>query len=421
MTAPTDRLAAEPRVLSAARPFDPARDPLPPPLRTGRRLTILDITKYFGPTTGGIRTYLLDKARYVAAHPGLAQLLLVPGPDGQLGDDGNLRCYRVRGPEIPLDRNYRFLLDRAAVRRVLAHERPDLIEVGSPWLVPWVVRRAARDLGIPTAWFYHTHFPAIIAPPGSGTPAWRRAAGRAAWAYVRRLASAHRAVLVASDGVARALEQHGVRNVHRITLGVDLAHFTPARRAEREAVLARHGLPDGPLALYLGRFTEEKRLEVVIDAWRAVGREAGATLVLVGTGPREARLRARAQGLAVRWLPFERDRSRVADLLAAADLYLAPGPAETFGLSALEALASGTPVLSVDVGGVADRVRTSGVGACYPVDDAAACAGQAVRLLGQDRAGQAAAARAWAEMHHAQAAAFDRLFATYETLVAPGA
>ena len=200
-----------------------------------------------------------------------------------------------------------------------------------------------------------------------------------------------------------------------------LAAPRPAGIVSSRAGVARYGLPDGPLALYLGRFTEEKRLEVVIDAWRTVGREAGATLVLVGTGPREARLRARAQGLAVRWLPFERDRARVADLLAAADLYLAPGPAETFGLSALEALASGTPVLSVDVGGVADRVRASGVGACYPVDDAAACAGQAVRLLGQDRAAQAAAARAWAATHHAQAAAFDRLFATYQALVASGA
>ncbi len=421
MTAPTEVTAAEPRVLSAARPLDPARDPLPSPLRTGRRLTILDITKYFGPTTGGIRTYLLDKARYVAAHPALAQVLLVPGAESQVSEDGNLRCYRVRGPEIPLDRNYRFLLDRAAVRRVLAHERPDLVEVGSPWLVPWVVRGAARDLGIPTVWFYHTHFPAIIAPPGRGTPAWRRAAARAAWAYVRRLAGAHRAVLVASEGVARELEQHGVRNVGRISLGIDLAHFTPARRAARARTLARHALPEGPLALYLGRFTEEKRLEVLLAAWRTVGPRTGATLALVGTGPREARLRAQAEGLAVRWLPFERDRARVADLLAAADLYLAPGPAETFGLSALEALASGTPVLSVDAGGVADRVHASGVGACYPVDDAGACAEQAARLLGEDRAGQAAAARAWAMAHHAQAAAFDRLFATYQALAAPGA
>ncbi len=413
MTAPTDRLAAEPRVLSAARPFDPARDPLPPPLRTGRRLTILDITKYFGPTTGGIRTYLLDKARYVAAHPGLAQLLLVPGPDGQLGDDGNLRCYRVRGPEIPLDRNYRFLLDRAAVRRVLAHERPDLIEVGSPWLVPWVVRRAARD--------------PVSPPPGSTTPTSRPPgqSGLDGWpggaprprglAYVR----GRRARTVPSWWRPR----RGARlssTASGTSIASPLAWTWPTYACTLRGTRGRPGQtrpPDGPPPPYLGRPPAGARLRGG-HRWPADGGREAAPRWCSGTG-REAG--ARAQGLPVRWLPFERDRSRVADLLAAADLYLAPGPAETFGLSALEALASGTPVLSVDVGGVADRVHASGVGACYPVDDAAACAGQAVRLLGQDRAGQAAAARAWAETHHAQAAAFDRLFATYESLVAPGA
>jgi Glycosyltransferase len=84
------------------------------------------------------------------------------------------------------------------------------------------------------------------------------------------------------------------------------------------------------------------------------------------------------------WLPFVSDRDLTADLLAAADLYVAPGPAETFGLSALEAMAAGIPVLSVDRGGVADRIRVSGAGALYPTGDSHALAEAAIRLLQGD-------------------------------------
>lgn len=427
MTAPTElphRAGAspgsDPGFLTEVRPLDLSRTRFPPPLRTAGRRTVLDITKYFGDTTGGIRTYLLAKAAYVQSRADLRQVLVIPGAHDGLGEQSGVRCYRLRGPRIPFDQSYRFLLATRTTRRILEHERPDLIEVGSPWLVPWVTRRANRSLRAPMVWFYHTHFPAIIAPGITGVPAWRRVGSRAAWAYVRRLGSLFRAVLVASESVAAELEQHGVSNVHRVALGVDLERFSPARRDRRTDVLRQHRLPDAPLALYLGRFAEEKQLETVLSAWRAVGPRTGAWLVLVGAGPREARLRAAAEGLQVRWLPYQRDRNQVAGLLAAADLYIAPGPAETFGLSALEAMAAGTPVLSVASGGVADRVRASGNGALYPAGDWKACAEAAIVLLQAPQGPLRTAARAYAERQHSWQAAFDGIFSIYDRLLQRG-
>ncbi len=427
MTAPTElphRAGAgpgsDPGFLTDVRPLDLSRTSFPPPLRAEGRRTVLDITKYFGDTTGGIRTYLLAKAAYVQARADLRQVLVIPGATDGLGEQDGVRCYRLRGPRIPFDQSYRFLLATRTTRRILEHERPDLIEVGSPWLVPWVTRRANRSLQAPMVWFYHTHFPAIIAPSGPAVSDWRRAASRAAWAYVRRLSSLFHAVLVASESVATELERHGVANVHRVALGVDLERFSPARRARRSDILRQHRLSDAPLALYLGRFAEEKQLETVLSAWRAVGPRTGAWLVLVGAGPREARLRAAAEGLQVRWLPYQRDRDQVADLLAAADLYVAPGPAETFGLSALEAMAAGTPVLSVASGGVADRVRASGNGALYPAGDWHACAEAAITLLQTQQGPLRLTARAFAEREHSWQVAFDRIFAVYDRLLERG-
>jgi alpha-1,6-mannosyltransferase len=427
VTAPTERPlragaspGSDPGFLTDARPLDLSRTSFPPPLRAEGRRTVLDITKYFGDTTGGIRTYLLAKAAYVQARGDLRQVLVIPGAEDALGERDGVRCYRLRGPRIPFDQSYRFLLATRTTRRILEHERPDLIEVGSPWLVPWVTRRANRSLGAPMVWFYHTHFPAIIAPTGPGVPAWRRGARQAAWGYVRRLSRLFRGVLVASESVARELAEQGVGNVHRVALGVDLERFTPARRVHRADTLRRHRLPDAPIALYLGRFAGEKQLETVIAAWREVGPRTGAWLVLVGAGPREAKLRAAAEGLQVRWLAYQRDRDEVAHLLAAADLYLAPGPAETFGLSALEAMAAGTPVLSVASGGVADRVQASGNGALYPAGDRHACAEACISLLQAPQGPLRAAARAYAEREHSWQGAFDGIFAIYDRLLRQG-
>ncbi len=421
MTAPTDSTAApaQPGFLAPpSAPINLSRSVFPPPLGHREALTVLDITKFFGDATGGIRTYLLAKAAYVQAHPGLRQILVVPGAQDALAEEGGVRCYRLRGPRIPFDSSYRFLLATRTTRRIIEHERPDLIEVGSPWLVPWVTRRANRGLQAPLVWFYHTHFPSILDPrAGNGPP--RTTAGALAWRYVRRLSGLYRGVLVACESIARQLEAHGVDRVHRVALGVDLERFHPARRARRAETRQRFGLPDAPLAIYVGRFAGEKQIETVLAAWPEVTRRTGAHLVLVGAGPREPRLRDRA-GAAVHWVPYVRDRDLLADLVAAADIYVAPGPAETFGLSALEGMASGLPVLSVDQGGVADRVTQSGAGVLYPAGDAGACQEAAVTLLQGDVPGLGRMAREFTERHHSWTAAFDGIVAVYRQILAAG-
>jgi alpha-1,6-mannosyltransferase len=378
---------------------------------------VLDITKYFGETSGGIRTYLLEKARYVSGHPGLRQLLVLPGARDALTEIDGVRAYWLRGPAIPFQRPYRFLLAPRTLRRILEHERPDLIEVGSPFLVPWLTRRANRDLRAPMVWFYHGNVPRVIAADPARASRARRRLAETGWRYVRRVSRMFRAVLASSEFTARDLESRGVERVLRVPLGVDLELFDPARRAHRTRVRRREGWPDGPVVIHIGRLAGEKQLDVALRAWPEIERRTGATLVIVGTGPSEARLRGMARGRVV-WRPFERDRAVLADLLAAADLYLAPCPIETFGLAALEAMASGTPVLTAGQGGVAEKVAASGAGASYAPGDVADCAERAVALLGEDLAALGRRGRLFAEAHHAWPVVLDRIFGVYREVLA---
>jgi alpha-1,6-mannosyltransferase len=305
---------------------------------------------------------------------------------------------------------YRLLGRGRALRRIAAHERPTIIEAGSPLLVPWLAAAAARDLGVPLVAYHHGLLPHAVAAAGG------RAAAGAAAAYLRRLDRLFAVTLVGSDFAVAELRAAGVERAVRAPLGVDLACFHPSRRAESAETRRRLGLPDGPLVGFVGRFAPEKRLDLLLRAWPAVARATGATLVLAGDGPLHARLRAAADERTVRWLPFEPGRADVAALLAALDVYVSPGAIETFGLAALEALATGTPVLSADRGGVAELVTRSAAGALFEAASVDALAESAIALLRADLPALGVRGRAYVEREHAWDVAFDRIFAIYARL-----
>ncbi len=423
MTALTSRSATgildlEPVAGAAPAPLDIARIELPPRLRPAASVGVLDITEFFGDTTGGVRTYLLEKAKYVQRHSSLRQVLVVPGAQDEILEAGGVRCYRLHGPSIPTQKPYRFMLATRSTGRIVAHERPDLIEVGSAWCAPWLVHLATRGLRVPAVWFYHSNFPRIIAPRPHAAGWGRLTASALAWRYVRRLGGMVQATIAPCRTVARELESAGVENVVHVPLGVDLDRFHPARRDRAAETRRRFGLPEGPLALYVGRLAAEKDLDLLLEGWLNVERRTGVRLVLVGSGPAARSLRRTKGGLRAVWLPYERDRDLLADLYAAVDLVVAPGSAETFGLAALEALASGVPVLSADRGGVAETVSLSGAGRLYASGDPAHLAETASGLLGEDLPALGRLGRRYAEERHGWDAVLDRLFQVYRGVLA---
>lgn len=390
---------------------------LPPIPRADASLAVLDTTEWFAPTSGGIRTYLLQKERYVASRPWLRHALVVPwSSDGIVEREGS-RWYEFAGPRVPRNPPYRLLTSVARMRRVLEHERPDVIEIGSPAIVPWVLFRALGRRDVPVVNFFHSHFPALMA--GSSTPVPRRRAllRDAAWWYARRMDRRVSATIAASRFVADDLEAAGIPNVVRIPLGVDLGHFTPARRAHAAATRAAWHLPaDGPLVTYIGRFAHEKELDVLMDAWPTIQQHTGASLVMAGDGPEREALARRNTGKRVFWLPFIADRAQLADLQAASSVYMATSPHETFGLSPLEAMACGTPVLAADGGGVREHVLSSSAGRVFRPGDAKDLVTQAIALLEDDLAAHGARAREFAAREHSWESVFDRVFALYDTV-----
>lgn len=383
--------------------------------------TVLDFTEFFGETSGGIRTYLTEKARYVERSRHLRQSIVVPGPRDDVSETRRVRCYRVGSFPIPGQAPYRFMLDRATTVRIVRHERPDIVELGSAGFAPWHVIDACAKLDIPLVSFFHSNIPRLLGGASAHPTVGQRARTAILWRYLRRIDRVLARTMVASRCMAAELVANGITNIAHVPLGVDLEQFRPTLRPEgRELYRALYpvlGTDDRPIVLFVGRFAAEKRLDLLLRAWPRVAARTGAVLVLAGDGPLRQRLLEQYAHDDVRWLGFVSDRDVVARLLAAADAVVSPGDHETFGLAALEAIACGTPVISADAGGTAELIADSGGGVLFPAGDSYALAESLEHLLGAGRAQFGRAGRRHAERHNSWPAVFASVFNVYDTVL----
>ena len=194
-------------------------------------------------------------------------------------------------------------------------------------------------------------------------------------------------------GLARdVMREVGVRRVPpvaAIDLGTDPAQFRPSR--DGGALRRRLALGDGRLLVTVARLVRHKGQDVAIRAVALLrATHPGLRYLVVGAGPDEARLRALAAELGVAdavLFAGPLPDAEVAEAYATADVYVGlsreeePISVEGFGISFVEAAASGTPAVAGDSGGVRSAVRHGETGFVVPAEDAAAAARAIATLL----------------------------------------
>jgi alpha-1,6-mannosyltransferase len=297
---------------------------------------------------------------------------------------------RIAGPSFPYDPTYHLLWRLDKVRTIVRHERPDVLEIDSPYAAALACATLSRrHFGVRTlVWhadFIDTYLRVMLERRAGLS---RAAAGRSLgplWAMVRILAGQCDATFVAAKWMADKLTAHGVPRVTFLPFGVDRSAFSPTVRTEE----ARRALLEGverrvPAALLVGvgRFAGEKRWDVVLDAFAQVRMERCAVLVLFGDGPERAAMEARARGMGgdVRFMGFVQDRAKLGAALASADVFVHGGPYETFGFAIAEAMSAGLPVVVPNAGGAGEHADLSS-SERYTPGDPDGCARAILRLL----------------------------------------
>ncbi|GAB7107000.1 glycosyltransferase family 1 protein [Streptomyces phaeofaciens JCM 4814] len=310
------------------------------PAAKGEALRIVRLANFVAPASGGLRTALreLGKGYRAAGHE---SVLIVPGERADDRETEQGRVITLPGPLLPGTGGYRVLTDKRRVARLLEDLAPDRLEVCDRTTLRWT-GRWARRARVPAVMVSHETADGVLRTWGLPEPAARRAAD----ALNIRTAHTYARVVCTTEFAEREFVRIGARNVVRAPLGVDLAERHPS--LYDAGLRARHAREDEVLLVTCTRLSVEKRPATALDALEAlVRRGVRARLLVAGDGPLRARLaqRARERALPVTFLGHVTDRDALGALQACADVCLAPGPAETFGLAALEALACGTPVV----------------------------------------------------------------------------
>ena len=290
------------------------------------------------------------------------------------------------------------------MKRCIAGFEPDIIHLHSSkaGLAGRSLLRGKRPTVFePNAW----SFEALKGAVAAMARAWERRAARWADAIV--------CVSSAEMELGRAAGIEGEMQV--IPNGIDLQRFPAAAEEDRRAARRVLGLSDDPMVIVVGRLSEQKGQDVILDAWPSVLEAVpNARLYLIGDGPDRPALEERA----VPRVSFAGQRNDVPAWLAATDVVAMPSRWEGCSLAMLEALARGRSVVATDVSGAREAIA-SDAGAVLPIGDAAALATALTDRLKDPAlaAGEGRAGRRRAEERHDLTRTADQIAELYEQIL----
>ncbi|HCT79832.1 MAG TPA: glycosyl transferase [Micromonosporaceae bacterium] len=360
-------------------------------------MRIVRLANFVTPSSGGLRTALRELGKGYARE-GHEPVLIVPGPQHSDEFTEQGRVITVPGPLVPAMHGYRVITRSAPVRRWLKELKPDRIEVSDRTTLRWTGKWARRN-DVPSMMVSHESVDGLLGP------AWDWLSG----SLNRATARQYDRIVCTTGWAAREFARIGARNVTEVPLGVDLELFHPSNHDP--FLRSTFAKPDELLLVCCTRLSVEKRPQralTTLAALRAIG--VPAVLVMAGDGPLRTHLEAEAADLPVTFTGFLPDREYVAKLLATADMTIAPGPIETFGLAALEALASGTPTVVSSSSALPAVIAQAGA---VVAGDDLSCG--VLELLSLSEAKRRATARARAELF-GWGAAVSGFLAVHESL-----
>jgi N-acetyl-alpha-D-glucosaminyl L-malate synthase BshA len=190
----------------------------------------------------------------------------------------------------------------------------------------------------------------------------------------------------AVTAVSQYLRDETLRAFGGVGCGVEVIHnfIDPELydRAHHRFPIPHEVIGGRRVLMHISNFRAVKRVRDIVRVFARVEAAVPAVLVMVGDGPErvDAEAEARELGVADRVL-FLGKIDAIAPLLAGADLFLLTSDRESFGLSALEAMASGVPVIGSDAGGLPEVVTHGVTGMLAPIGDVDAMAADAIALL----------------------------------------
>jgi phosphatidylinositol alpha 1,6-mannosyltransferase len=338
-------------------------------MSSGKTYTLAFLVTAFPPEVSGSSHFNWARAQWFAKQKKYRVIVFAPDfqeiPNSSLSDsDENLIIERYPSkPWIPYKLTYVPTFKAAGqISKKLAYYQPDLIVMTdveryfllSGWQLP--ARDFATKNSIPYLAEYHTD----VYNFSSTYPGWQwlRNVVRSTHLMSYLYHQLDRTICP-STPASKTCQEMGLKNTHTIPFfGTDISTYSPERRNRKclEPWLSVNE-KDNKVVVFLGRLGFEKRVDLVIKAFSILKhRHPNCSLLIVGDGPTDVvkqlnRLAEQVPG--IHFTGFLLGETK-ANVLASCDVFCSPSPYETFGLTGVEAMASGVPVVTVNSGGVSE-------------------------------------------------------------------
>ena len=319
-------------------------------------MRIVHVANFYGPSSGGIKTTLHELGRGYLKY-GHEFIYIVPGP--RYIKEQTPFGLKITLPSftLPASGGYQIIRSNKQLLNLLEFLNPDRIEVSDRFTL-LKVGRWAKQHKVASLVFSHETLNGLVKKYAPLVPVALR--NKFVNWHNRKLAASFDTVIATTEFAAAEFVRIKTTNLRKVALGVDLAGFRPENRDNK----LRKELLKGAeyLLVHCGRMSPEKEPARSVQAVsELVKAGVNVRLIIVGGGPLWNKIRKQSLGLPIEMLGYVASREKVASYLAAADIAIAPGPLETFCLSALESLASGTPVVASKSSAVGEILNINSV------------------------------------------------------------
>lgn len=333
-------------------------------------LTLVDCNNFWSPSGGGVRRYHLEKMEYFKNQKNVKYHFVMHDDKTyteQIGDYAFIEHLKV--PKVMGNWEYRYLIRSKPMEPILTRVKPDIIEIGSPYFMPRIILNIIKKhhLKSKTFGFWHADFPITyikrFLDPLSEKIS--QHGEQAAWRHARKYYNQMSGILASSNIVVERMKNNGLKNIHFLPLGVNSELFNPQQRDSQLIAKYRGDNPDRLIMFFPHRFSKEKGLDILIKAYplmcKALDQEPA--LIIAGMGPYENLAREAANKYKhVHFHGFIQGKEEMAKFYASSDIGFALSSWETFGLSLLESLSCGLPLVAANDGASLEHIQQSGAG-----------------------------------------------------------
>ncbi len=348
-------------------------------------MKIAIFTDTYLPQTNGVVAYIHDAIGVLSKNHEIVLFAPGQGPVRTEQVNDNFKIHWIPSAPFPFYEGYRIAsMDYRRVSAILRNEKPDIVHAHAPINLGLQGVISATRNHVPTVITYHTHFPDYVPHLLNGKlpKSLRRLSEYTAKKFVKYMFRNADVVTAPTIELVEELQSYGLRNVEYLPNGIDMRKLACSPK-DIAAFKKNNRIPKGKkIVLYLGRISFEKRLDVLLESFGMMERK-DAILVIAGGGPYIRNFEGLATTMGLRdviFTGFVADK-QLGAAYACADVFASASDTETFGMTFVEAMRMGCPVVGVRRLGPKEIIEDGKTGLLVEPGNPSELAGAIDRLL----------------------------------------